>query len=308
MPYDANYSLIALGEELGLDSDTVELVGRSLFGKYAASNGEIYIRDHQAQALRTLFASSSKEKNIVVTSGTGSGKTESFLLPILLRLTSEAKTWREQANPKRWWGESNLKWSPLRESETRPAAIRTLILYPTNALVEDQITRLRRSIRIITEKEPSLQLWFGRYTGITMGMGEMPFGSGAEKVVRVANELKDMSREVQEFRSANSSDDAIDQLSDPMGSEMLTRWDMMQSAPDILVTNYSMLNAMLMREQEESIFKQTRDWINADPNNIFHLVIDELHLYRGTQGSEVALVIRNLLQRLGISPQSPQIR
>jgi DEAD/DEAH box helicase domain-containing protein len=308
MPYDARHSLSALGKELGIDSGTVELVGRALFGKYAASNGEIHIRDHQAQAMKTLFSTNSKEKNIVVTSGTGSGKTESFLLPVLLRLTLEAKTWSEQAKAKRWWDESNPKWVPLRELENRPAAIRTLILYPTNALVEDQITRLRRSIRIITEKEPSLQFWFGRYTGITMGSGEMPFGSGAEKVARVANELKDMSREVQEFRSANSSDDAIDQLSDPMGSEMLTRWDMMHSAPDILVTNYSMLNAMLMREQEESIFKQTRDWINANPNNIFHLVIDELHLYRGTQGSEVALVIRNLLQRLGISPQSPQIR
>jgi DEAD/DEAH box helicase domain-containing protein len=308
MPYDANHSLTALGEELGIDRGIVELVGRSLFGKYASNNGEIHIRDHQAQAMRTLFSTASKEKNIVVTSGTGSGKTESFLLPILLRLSLEAKTWSQQPKAKRWWEESNPKWAPLRELEKRPAAIRTLILYPTNALVEDQITRLRRSIRIISEKEPSLQFWFGRYTGITMGSGEMPLGSGAEKVVRIANELKDMSREVNEFRSANSSDDAIDQLSDPMGSEMLTRWDMMHSAPDILVTNYSMLNAMLMREQEESIFKQTRDWINADPNNIFHLVIDELHLYRGTQGSEVALVIRNLLQRLGISPQSPQIR
>jgi DEAD/DEAH box helicase domain-containing protein len=308
MPYDAKHSLEALGKELDIDSGTVELVGRALFGKYAASNGEILIRDHQAQAVSTLFSTNSKEKNIVVTSGTGSGKTESFLLPILLRLTLEAKSWSEQAKPKRWWDVSNPKWAPLRELETRPAAIRTLILYPTNALVEDQITRLRRSIRIINEKEPSFQFWFGRYTGITMGTGEMPLGSGAEKVVRVANELKDMSREVHEFRSANSSDDAIDQLSDPMGSEMLTRWDMMHSAPDILVTNYSMLNAMLMREQEESIFKQTKDWINSNPNNIFHLVIDELHLYRGTQGSEVALVIRNLLQRLGISPQSPQIR
>ncbi len=308
MPYDAKHSLKTLGEELGLNNETVELVGRALFGKFAAGNSEIFIRDHQAQALRTLFSNSSKEKNIVVTSGTGSGKTESFLLPILLRLTLEAKTWGQQEKAHRWWDESNPKWAPLRETEKRPAAIRTLILYPTNALVEDQITRLRRSIRMITEKEPSLKFWFGRYTGITMGSGEMPFGSGAEKVARVANELKDMSREVHEFRNANSSDDAIDQLSDPMGSEMLTRWDMMHAAPDILVTNYSMLNAMLMREQEESIFKQTRDWINANPDNVFHLVIDELHLYRGTQGSEVALVIRNLLQRLGISPQSPQIR
>jgi len=308
MPYDAKHSLAKIGKELGLDKEIVEVVGQALFGKYTVNNGEIFIRDHQAQALKTLFSRDSKEKNIVVTSGTGSGKTESFLLPILLRLALEAKSWGKQPTVKRWWDEPNPKWSPLRGSENRPAAIRTLILYPTNALVEDQITRLRRSIRIISEKSPAFQFWFGRYTGITMGSGEMPLGSGAEKVVRVAKELKDMSKEVEDFRSANSSDDAIDQLSDPMGSEMLTRWDMMHSAPDILVTNYSMLNAILMRAQEETIFQQTRDWIKSDPENIFHLVIDELHLYRGTQGSEVALVIRNLLQRLGISPQSPQIR
>jgi len=62
MPYDANHLLNTLGDELGLDSGAVELVGRALFGKYAASNGEIYIRDHQAQALRTLFSTDSKEK------------------------------------------------------------------------------------------------------------------------------------------------------------------------------------------------------------------------------------------------------
>jgi DEAD/DEAH box helicase domain-containing protein len=61
MPYDAEHSLKALGEELGIDSSTVELVGRALFGKYAMSNGEIYIRDHQAQAMRTLFSVNSKE-------------------------------------------------------------------------------------------------------------------------------------------------------------------------------------------------------------------------------------------------------
>ena len=108
MPYDAEHSLKALGDELGIDSSTVELVGRALFGKYAASNGEIHIRDHQAQAMRTLFSANSKEKNIVVTSGTGSGKTESFLLPILLRLTLEAKSWSEQAKANAEHGKADV--------------------------------------------------------------------------------------------------------------------------------------------------------------------------------------------------------
>ena len=86
MPYDAKHSLAAIGQELGLDKEIVEIVGHALFGKYTKNNTEIYIRDHQAQALRTLFSADLKEKNIVVTSGTGSGKTESFLHQILLRL------------------------------------------------------------------------------------------------------------------------------------------------------------------------------------------------------------------------------
>ena len=89
---------------------------------------------------------------------------------------------------------------------------------------------------------------------------------------------------------------------------MLIRWDMVETPPDILVTNYSMLNAMLMREFEDPLFEQTRAWLAASPDNVFTLVVDELHLYRGTQGSEVAMVVRNLLSRLGLSPDSPQLR
>lgn len=308
VPYDADISLGALGKELGIDSEVVNLVGNSLFGKFAGKDGEIQIRDHQAQALRTLFSTENKERNIVVTAGTGSGKTESFLLPILMRLVLESKSWGIQGAPVRWWESHNVKWQPLRSAENRPAAIRTLVLYPTNALVEDQITRLRRAIRIISEKSDSRQFWFGRYTGITEGAGSLKVGAGSDKVQRVARNLKSMAREIQDFKTAKSSEESMDQLSNPNGSEMLTRWDMVHAAPDILVTNYSMLNAMLMREQEEAIFAQTREWLNSDPSHVFHLVIDELHLYRGTAGSEVALVIRNLLQRIGISPQSSQIR
>ena len=73
------------------------------------------------------------------------------------------------------------------------------------------------------------------------------------------------------------------------------RWDMVETPPDILVTNYSMLNAMLMRDHEEAVFEKTRAWLDASTTNVFTLVVDELHLYRGTQGSEVAMVVRNLL-------------
>lgn len=92
------------------------------------------------------------------------------------------------------------------------------------------------------------------------------------------------------------------------GSEMLSRWDMQQTPPDILITNYSMLNVMLMRDLEEPIFNATRAWLDSDKRNVFTLVVDELHTYRGAPGTEVALLIRNLLFRLGLQDRPEQVR
>ncbi len=81
---------------------------------------------------------------------------------------------------------------------------------------------------------------------------------------------------------------------------MWSRWDMQDYPPDILITNYSMMNIMLMRSMEMPIFDQTRQWLAARPSRLFHLVVDELHTYRGTPGTEVAYLIRVLLDRLGL--------
>ncbi len=78
---------------------------------------------------------------------------------------------------------------------------------------------------------------------------------------------------------------------------------MQEAPPDALVTNYSMLNIMLMRDVETSIFDLTRAWLEADASHVFHLVVDELHAYRGTPGTEVAYILRVLLDRLGLHPE-----
>ena len=62
------------------------------------------------------------------------------------------------------------------------------------------------------------------------------------------------------------------------GSELLTRWDMQETPPDILITNVSMLSAMLNREVDAPIFEQTRKWLEEDDESYFYLVLDELHL------------------------------
>src|SRR3546814_4690603 len=55
------------------------------------------------------------------------------------------------------------------------------------------------------------------------------------------------------------------------------------------------------------IFAATRRWLE-DPANVFHLVVDELHTYRGTPGTEVGYILRVLYERLGLNPDHPQLR
>jgi ATP-dependent helicase YprA (DUF1998 family) len=62
---------------------------------------------------------------------------------------------------------------------------------------------------------------------------------------------------------------------------------MQESPPDILISNNSMLSIMLMREADAPLFNKTKAWLQK-PTSIFHLVVDELHLYRGTAGTEIA--------------------
>src|SRR5699024_1960165 len=196
--------------------------------------------------------------NIVVTSGTGSGKTESFLLPMLLRLAEEARLWEAQSAPSPWWQEGpKTPWHSIRANETRPAAIRNLILYPTNALVEDQMTRLRQAVRTIGRNSPGRPIWFGRYTGVTLGGTRRPKRTGPA-LDGVRRELRNMTAE---FERLSSADVDLAQFPDPREHEMLLRWDMVEDPPDVLVTNYSMLNAMLMREHEEKMFELTRQWL-----------------------------------------------
>ena len=79
------------------------------------------------------------------------------------------------------------------------------------------------------------------------------------------------------------------------------------AAPDILVTNYSMLEYMLMRPLERPIFDRTRAWLQQNPDERLLLVLDEAHLYRGAAGAEVALLVRRLRARLGIPSERLQI-
>ncbi|MDR6145976.1 Lhr-like helicase [Sphingomonas sp. SORGH_AS870] len=268
----------------------------------------------------------------IVTSGTGSGKTESFMLPIMAALSREATGW---AKPDAgyldapWWTSPKGKWSPQRDGENRPAALRALVLYPMNALVEDQMVRLRRTLdsdearAVMDERFEGNRLFFGQYTSSTpvTGYEDHPRIAGGDvekkRRQRRQRELRvAMRRANQEQIDARAHDAAELKKTqeegtsppDPTrfifpsldGGEMLSRWDMQETPPDLLVTNASMLGAMLSREVEEPIFEKTREWLHDNDDAYFYLVFDELHLIRGSAGTEVSFLIKSLIQRLGL--------
>lgn len=298
LPYPNVRPAIDVCRSVGLDEIETDVLLKGVFGDWAGS--DMLLREHQADALTF----SMNDKNPVVTSGTGSGKTESFLLPVLARLLLEARSWTGSALPNAWWNSRPERWSPTR-TETRDAAVRAIVLYPMNALVEDQVSRLRRSLRRIAALGGP-DLWFGRYTGATLGGTAMPDRGRHSALSQVAAELRAMTTEIDDVNDLG--EDLTSQMSDPRQHELVTRWDMIQTPPDILITNYSMLNVMLMRDLEQPIFSKTRDWLRADGSRSISLVVDELHLYRGTQGAEVSMIVRALCDRLGLAPDSSQLK
>ncbi|PLS67619.1 MAG: DEAD/DEAH box helicase, partial [Cyanobacteria bacterium M5B4] len=292
-------------------------LGQTLF------DDTIQIYQHQWQSLQEAIVN---QKDIVVTTGTGSGKTECFLLPLLAQLAKESQSWTAPNSiptNQRWW-DSNVnpkgEWVAQRSHETRPTAVRALILYPLNALVEDQLRRLRRVLDSSTVHQwldrtrAGNRITFGRYTGLTPIPGKQVPNSDKLKELRAI--MQSMEEEYQNLQNGISTDPSLlNEMPDlPFyfprldGGEMRSRWDMQDHPPDILITNYSMLNIMMMRNIENNIFDSTKKWLESDPENKFYLIIDELHAYRGTPGTEVAYILRLLYHRIGLAADSPQLR
>lgn len=260
---------------------------------------------HQQAALENAWRSDGSVGHLVVATGTGSGKTESFLLPILADILKEAVSWSPpKGEPTEGaFDKKTESWRHCRSHETRPAAMRAIILYPMNALVNDQLKRLRR----ILGKDQALEwqrknlngnlIYFGRYTGQTAVPGNY-------RVQRKRQEWESYKRKLIQTR-AILTQDQLDGGGWPVvgGSEMLCRWDMQAAPPDILVTNYSMLEYMLVRPIESEIFDKTKRWLNDDPTRVLTLVLDEAHTYTGARGTEVAYLIRRLYERLEVPPE-----
>jgi len=313
--------------DLHLDS-----AAEAVFSAVSKPAGElgILIHDppyqHQASATKLSLVDG---RSLIVMTGTGSGKTECFLLPILGKLAREAKA----------------KGPAFASTH----AVRAMVLYPMNALVNDQLGRLRllfgdpRIVKQFTQwcGRPAR---FARYTSRTLYPGVRSDEKDKDKLApigkyyvqnletatgpssprqlaaqRLVGELKKRGKWPAKpdligwygkkgMRWKDAKTGVFKRcVTLPHDPELLTRHEVHAAPPDVLVTNYSMLEYMLMRPLERPIFDHTRDWLQANPDERFLLVIDEAHLYRGAAGAEVALLIRRLRTRLGIGPERLQV-
>lgn len=246
---------------------------------------------HQSDTIEAFLA---RHEDVIVATGTGSGKTESFLMPILGRLADEAT-------------DRPLSW-------TLPGC-RALLLYPMNALVNDQLSRLRR---LLSQPDVAQFLRGGRQHLATFGMytSRTPYPGTASKSKNktrlealIKRAFTDLSDEVRERLRAEGKWPAKDLdryvtssfTTGPNDAEMFSRHEMQIRCPDLLVTNYSMLEYMLLRPIERTVFEQTAAWLKADSDNLFTVVLDEAHMYRGSGGAEVAYLLRRLHSRLGVT-------
>lgn len=270
--------------------------------------------EHQVMALEYFLAG----RDLFVSTGTGSGKTECFLWPII------AKCFREAKN---------------RPDDFKKEAVRTLIIYPMNALVSDQLARFRKIIgsekfkEIFTSDTQAMRIpHFGMYTGRTPYSGDAKATSSRELAATfrenyLVDETTDADTQKRQYINikglksinkypARSGEDGlrvfIENLENNIhkpsryDAEFITRFEMQACPPDILITNYSMLEYMLMRQREANIWSKTKEWLDASSDNRLLIVLDEAHMYRGSAGGEIALLLERLFYRLGISKEKVQ--
>ena len=228
-------------------SDAKALVGSLWTSKY-----DPY--EHQYDSWNTLLNGEyeGKPMSICVTTGTGSGKTECFMMPLVYDL---AKNYQQ-------------------------GQIQAIFLYPLNALMEDQKERLEKMLENI-EQSTGVHLTYTVYNG----------------------DLPD-----QEFADNNQSDEAVrtrrkiaqirGEYKDPVTGETKYKFPRMVytrkairkagQAPNILLTNPTMLEYILLRKSDEKL-------INPNNHSLRWVAIDETHTYTGAGAAELAMLLRRVM-------------
>jgi len=200
--------------------------------------------NHQSEALRKASAAKIGEKPaFVMTAGTGLGKTEAFLLPML----------------------ADLWTTPRRRKD---GGMRCLILYPMNALVADQVSRIYK--------------WLQGQQRLSV----FHFTSETPEDTRRANKQGEPLWESCRMRTRQEARGKETHAGTPI------RQEPSGDVPDIVITNYSMLEYMLCRPQDSRFFGP----------NLRCIILDEAHLYTGALAAEIMMLLRRVRERCGVSP------
>jgi RAD3-like DEAD/DEAH box helicase len=229
-------------EALGLDARSAETIRKRLGGR------SLYL--HQTTALRLVL----QTKNAIIATGTSSGKTLCYQIPILDDLVRDPTP-----------------------------GLRAVIIYPLNALVNDQLNEWEQILRA----HPKIT--FARFTGQTPDKQE-----NYEKSLRIQIHQESLEKHLnftQAERQQWEKKELERHLTDAPKNRLNHREAIRRNPPDILITNFSMLEYLLERPVDARIFDEPR---------LKFLVLDEIHAYRGVQSTEIAFLIRRLKDRLHV--------
>lgn len=203
------------------------------------------LHKHQTQSLRHA----KNNKNFLVSTGTGSGKTECFLYPIV---------------------------DGLLRAGTKKPGVQAVLIYPLNALANDQL--YFRIAKLLLKELGDTGITFGRYTG--------QVGTTATREQEEKRLLGNPA-----IKRALSFNNSIPK------SWKLSREEMLEEPPNILITNYAMLEHLLLLPRNEPLFAGA---------SLKYLVLDEVHTYTGAQAIEVAFLLRKLRSYLGLTESQIQ--
>lgn len=218
---------------------------------------------HQWQSWQRLTSKENTPKPTLVTTGTGSGKTECFLYPLLDHCLRQKNTDNHQG-------------------------IKAIVLYPMNALATDQAGRFAEEILKSDQLsyDTDINGMVVRKAKVRVGLytGRMQPGQEdrSDAVDGTYQELQIIPAEKTGGKAAFVA--------------ITNREEMQSNPPDILLTNYKMLDYLLMRPKDQRIWEHNIKTASL----LQYLVLDELHTYDGAQGADVACLIRRLKEHLSI--------
>lgn len=208
-----------------------------------------------------------KPKSIVVTTGTGSGKTECFMMPLIHDLSQHAL----------------------------PNAIQALFLYPLNALMEDQKERLEELLST-AEKTTGIHLTYTVYNG-DLPEWEPQSTDMSDDANRIRNRIEQVTGGKYEFIRSNPNEKGQYELRNVKFPHMIyTRKEVRKNPPHIVLTNPTMLEYILLRGSDSNL-------ITAGEKSLRWIVIDETHSYTGAGAAELAMLIRRVLLAFKVDAQ-----